>query len=329
MKTYTMDDRLPFRSLHEDGIVLWKGDAVHPEPIHTHEFVEITYIYSGKGIHKINGTSYPVHRGDFLFINYNDTHCFEPIENLVYCNILLLPSFINNELINSENALDMLMLSTFSTINADLKSIHPFIHFQKKEAEEIESLINQMLVENENRDREFRTVLKSLMMVLLVKIFRKMQTDDSAIAINNTGKLTPEIIDYINKNCYEKISLSHLAQKCFYNPAYFSRIFKEYTGMTLTSFVQKQRIAKAQQLLVETERSVSDISSSVGYNDKTQFYKIFRKYSGGLLPNEFRSRYRDSGIPLPADDVALLADDVALPADDAALPGEDDPADTD
>ena len=317
MKTYTMNDRLPFHSLNDDGIVLWKGDAIRPEPIHTHEFVEITYIYSGKGVHKINGTSYPVHRGDFLFINYNDTHCFEPIENLVYCNILLLPSFINNELINSENALDMLMLSTFSSINADLKSIHPFIHFRKKEAEEIESLINQMLLENENRDREFRTVLKSLMMVLLVKIFRKMQADDHAVAINNTGKLTPEIIDYINKNCYEKISLSHLAQKCFYNPAYFSRIFKEYTGMTLTSFVQKQRIAKAQQLLVDTERSVSDISTTVGYSDKTQFYKIFRKYSDGLLPNEFRSRYRESGAPLP------------LSADSIQPSAEDEPADND
>ena len=291
MKKYTPNDYMPFRTLNEDGIVLWKGTSEHTEKIHMHEFIEITYIFSGKGIHKINGTSYSVVEGDFLFINYHDTHSFEPLDKLTYCNILILPSFINDELVNSENAIDMLMLSTFNSFCSDIKSICPFIHFQKNEVEEIEDLIEKMLVEFENREKGYRDVLKSLMNLLLIKVFRKMQLEDNIGTISKTSKLAPEIIEYIYKNCFEKISLSTLAQKCFYNPSYFSRVFKDCYGMTLTTFIQKHRISKAQHLLIESTMSINKIYLYVGYSDKTQFYKIFKKYSNGLLPSKYREKF--------------------------------------
>lgn len=291
MIKYTPTEPLPLHSLSEDGIVLWMGTAEKAEKLHIHEFIELTYIFSGKGTHKINGVSYPVSKGDLLFINYHNTHYFEPVEQLTYCNILLLPEFVSTELINSENAMDMLMLSTFNDLCADTKSIHPFLHFQKKDANEIENLINEMLIEFNNKEKGYRSTLKSLLTVLLIKVFRKMQIDDNIGTIKRTGKLTSEIIEYIEKNCFEKISINTLAEKCFYNPSYFSRIFKECFGTTLTAFIQEQRIKKAQQLLIESNMSINKISSYVGYNDKTQFYKIFKKYSDGLLPNEYRKKF--------------------------------------
>ena len=291
MYKYTVNDRMPQHTLIEDGIVVWKGPSEKNEKLHIHEFIELTYIFSGKGIHKINGISYPVAKGDLLFINYSNTHCFEYIEPMTYCNILMLPSFISTELINSENALDMLMLSTFNDLCADIKTIHPFMHFSKKDAEEIEALIEDMLVEFNNKEKGYRTALKSLITIFLVKIFRKMQLDDNLGTIRQTGKLTTEIIEYIEKNCFEKISINELAEKSFYTPSYFSRMFKECYGMTLTSYIQKQRIDKAQQLLTESDMSINKICSYVGYNDKTQFYKIFKKHSNGLLPNEYRKKF--------------------------------------
>lgn len=61
--------------------------------------------------------------------------------------------------------------------------------------------------------------------------------------------------------------------------------------MTLTTFIQTHRINKAQQLLIESDMSINKICSYVGYNDKTQFYKIFKKHSDGLLPNEYQKKY--------------------------------------
>jgi len=291
MYKYTASDHLPLHTLNEDGIVLWKGPSLKSEALHIHEFIELTYIFSGSGIHKINGISYPVSKGDLLFINYHNTHCFEFSEPITYCNILMLPEFISAELINSENALDMLMLSSFNDLCADIKTIRPFLHFEKKEAKQIEALIEDMLMEFENKEKGYRSALKSLLTILLIKVFRKMQSDDHIGTINQTGELAPEIMEYIEKNCFEKISINSLAEKCFYNPSYFSRMFKECYGMTLTTYIQKQRIAKAQQLLIESDLSINKICSYVGYSDKTQFYKIFKKHTDGLLPNEYRKKY--------------------------------------
>lgn len=301
MKKYTVNDHLPFSSLNEDGIVVWKGASERAEPIHTHDFIEITYIFSGKAIHKINDASYTVGKGDLLFINYNDTHCFEAKDRFSYCNILLLPSFINEELIDSKNALDMLSISTFNSFYSDIGSIHPFLHFYKGETEELEHIIIRMVDEFDNRKPGYRSVLKSLTTILLIMIFRKMREVDNIDLIGKTNKLTPEIIDYINNNCFKKISANELAQKCFYNRAYFSRVFKDCFGMTLTTFIQKKRVSKAQQLLTETDMSVNEICSYVGYSDKTQFYKIFKKYSDNLSPNEYRKLFATSRIPKESD----------------------------
>lgn len=300
MKKYTATEHFLYGrdiSVKDDGILLFKGTAENDiEKLHTHEFIEITYIFSGEGIHKINGVSYPVKRGDLLFINYTNTHYFKPTDKFTYCNINLLPSFVSSELINSENAMDLLMLSTFNTLYSDIKALRPLIHFQKNEADEVEVLIEDMLREFNNREKDYKTAIKSLLTILLIKIFRKMQSEDNIGGIEKTGRLTPEIIEYIENNCFEKISLKDLAERSFYNPSYFSRMFKNCYGITLSTFIQKQRIKKAQELLIESDISVNKICTYVGYNDKTLFYKNFKKYSNNMLPNEYRKKYASTAL---------------------------------
>ena len=100
--------------------------------------------------------------------------------------------------------------------------------------------------------------------------------------------VTPDIIEYIDKHCYEKITLSQIAQKCFYTPSYFSHAFKKYCGKSLSEYVKKKRITYALELLGNTDYTVSQISEMVGYNDKTFFYKVFRE-AVGKSPAEYRN----------------------------------------
>jgi YesN/AraC family two-component response regulator len=101
------------------------------------------------------------------------------------------------------------------------------------------------------------------------------------------NRITPEIISYIEEHCYEKINLADLAQMCFYNPSYFSKIFKETFGKNLTDFIQEKRIEKAIELLKHQEATIDEIVQKVGFCDKKQFYKIFKKITG-VTPGEFR-----------------------------------------
>ena len=102
-----------------------------------------------------------------------------------------------------------------------------------------------------------------------------------------TEKITSDIIEYIDNHCHEKITLNMLAERCFYNPSYFSRLFKDYFGMNLLDYINQKRIEKSCILLKSTNYNIDDICFHVGYSDKTQFYKQFKHFTG-TTPSHYR-----------------------------------------
>lgn len=212
------------------------------EPEYTHAFIEIVYIISGKGRHCVNSVWYPVSRGNLLFINFKQIHAFCSVDNMEIINCLIQPEFVDRELINSENAFEMLVLSSFRDFELDPDRLTPILTFSGKEMIEFENIMQSMLDEFNQKNTNYKTVLRGYLLVILSKIFRAMQSVDSINIINQVNRITPDILKYIEDNCFEKITLQQLAQKCFYSPSYFSHIFKEYYGKTLTEFINEKRM---------------------------------------------------------------------------------------
>ena len=86
--------------------------------------------------------------------------------------------------------------------------------------------------------------------------------------------------DYIDENLDTKLTLSLLASKCFYNPSYFSRTFKEKFGMTLTEYINRKRVASASKLLLESDMSVGEIALAVGFGNENYFSEFFAAKMG-------------------------------------------------
>ena len=80
---------------------------------HYHDFVEMIYILHGKCIHTVDGKDYPMRRGDFLIVNYNQKHSISGASDVEYINILLKPEYISRSLVSKENAFVLLHLSEF------------------------------------------------------------------------------------------------------------------------------------------------------------------------------------------------------------------------
>lgn len=96
-----------------------------------------------------------------------------------------------------------------------------------------------------------------------------------------------ELATYIEKNLDKKITLNDLAKKCFYNPSYFSRIFKERYGATLVDHITKERVRVASKLLRESGLSAERIAEKCGFGDRTSLYRAFTK-AYGVSPAEYR-----------------------------------------
>ena len=148
-----------------------------------------------------------------------------------------------------------------------------------------------MKKELDEKEVGYRSVLNGYSRVLFSKMLRKLKDDGvNEESVKCINRITTECMAYIDARCYEKISLKEIAEHSFYNPAYFSRIFKEHCGRSLSEYIKEKRIGEAARLLKDSELSNDEIMLKVGYTDKKQFYKNFRDiYSE--TPAQYRKNY--------------------------------------
>ena len=92
----------------------------------------------------------------------------------------------------------------------------------------------------------------------------------------------------------ETPGLEQLAKKYGYTPYYFSKKFKQETGMSLRDYAIKQKIEKAKHLLTENTMSISDISEYLGFTSQSYFGSVFRKFTG-TTPSKYQQGYADGG----------------------------------
>ena len=252
--------------------------------LHIHEFIELVYTQSGEGWHEINGERFEVSKGDIIFINYGNDHVIHSDTGMVYYNILFTPGFLSTELTSSRNAFDLLMLSSFKCFSQT--DVHPKFTYTGDELLLTETVISQMHNEYINKKTGYDEVLKSYMTILMTSIFRKMET---LSPLPEKSKIPAEMLEFIENHYREKITINTLANRCFYNPSYFSRIFKETYGMTLTQYISEKRFDKARELLKTTKMTVEQIAIMSGYKNTAAIYKQF-KTKLGITPHEFRTK---------------------------------------
>lgn len=97
-----------------------------------------------------------------------------------------------------------------------------------------------------------------------------------------------QCILYIRLNYVRDISLEELAEHVNLNPSYLSNIFRKEVGINFLQYLQDIRLKKACDLLKNSpDLTVEEISSHVGYNTLSHFYKVFRERYG-MSPNQWR-----------------------------------------
>lgn len=95
------------------------------------------------------------------------------------------------------------------------------------------------------------------------------------------------VVDRITENLAEPLSLSGLAAELGMSDSRFSRFFRKTTGNTFVDFVNRVRVSRACQLLMESDRLISDVCYEVGFNNVANFNRRFLEIKG-VTPSEFR-----------------------------------------
>ncbi len=261
---------------------------------HTHDFIELVYIRKGHGVHVINDRRYDISPGDLLFINYGQNHIVEGNPSFELVNIIFTPEFISNSLISSENIYDLFSFVLADELDGEAELPVPVAHLSSKERAHVESVIDAMLSEYGTKAHGYHSLLKSYTQVIICLMLRSIRQSTLSFSENIIHKLAPEILNYVDKNHAEKISLRELAKNSFYSPNYFSRLFKECYGKNLSDYIKEKRISHAAELLRTTDLSITQICEAVGYHNRQIFNKFFKEITG-YTPSEYRVKF-DSDV---------------------------------
>ena len=115
------------------------------------------------------------------------------------------------------------------------------------------------------------------------------------IVVESDSRRVLKVKEYIDKNYQDEIRLSTLADLVGMTPTSFSRFFRQHTGKSLSEYIIDIRLGYATRELVDTTTSIKEISFCCGFNNLSNFNRIFRSRKG-CSPSEFREIYRKKRI---------------------------------
>lgn len=227
---------------------------------HLHSHYEFYYLCSGEIEYFVDNTIYTLKKGDLVVIPPNTLHNSIVIQNPVRKRILIN---LNKEFMQNEKEIKWPGVGIFHL----------------KDGERIKDLITEL--SNEQKTGNSVLMMKALMCEFLILLSRRENKNDGYLIQNNpSSELIMKIVDFINKEYFGEITLKTIANMFYVNESYLSRCFKQNTGFNFSEYLNKYRVKKAVELLEETDKNITKVALSVGFNSSNHFCKIFKKIMG-------------------------------------------------
>lgn len=261
---------------------------------HVHSFVEIAYISAGDGWHGMGNQLYRCSPGDLFIVNVGDAHFWvsESDAPLTIHNLIFRPGFFDVSLIGKSNFGEVSASFLLEAFRDEWYYNSMHIHFDEHEQKDVQHLFESMQHEYDTQERGFEELIRAGTIALLVKVFRKHKHGSGRGKEHSahSAALAP-VFDYMETHYNENIPLKELAALAYLSPTYFSRVFRESTGSTVTEYMQNKRIYHAIEMLQTSNKPITSISEECGYTDVKHFTRLFKRIIG-MAPSEYRKRLK-------------------------------------
>ena len=169
------------------------------------------------------------------------------------------------------------------------RSVHR-VQLDRSQAGELAALFGQL--EQARSNEGFGSDMKAMivLMSLLLQVFSYLQTADRDTVSYNPDfvRITP-ILDYIEENIAEPLTLDRIATRFFMNKYHLCHSFKAVTGFSVMEYVIHCRVLKARELL-RTGMRVQEVSEAVGFRSNEHFIRTFGALTG-TSPKRYAKEY--------------------------------------
>ncbi|MBQ4515638.1 MAG: helix-turn-helix transcriptional regulator [Clostridia bacterium] len=236
---------------------------------HYHDEIEFLYIDKGQLKLICQDTEHILNEGETVFINSRVVHETFGIDPYLCTSLIQFKLF---------DYLDDIGKNMARFINLNELSLFKF-KTGLKETEEINSIITQIVAEYKSKSLAHELYIKGMVYNLIGLLARyNLIKYNSLMPTSSESERLFTIIDYIDKNYSEKITLDYLASLVNLNSEYLCRLFKKTIGSTIGDYINFVRISKAEKLLSTTNKTISEISMDTGFASVSYFNRVFKCY---------------------------------------------------
>ena len=261
-------------------------------PLHTHRDFELNFIENGRGVRRVVGDSVEeigdyeltLVAGESLVHAWDQGSCTNPDVREV--TIQFAPELFSPELLGKNQ---------FSSIRKMLARANHGLTFSLKTIMKVYSMLD-ILASQTERFEQFLCFLKILnelslaedSRVLASSAFAKVEGDVESRRIN-------KVKQYISEHYNEEVRLDDLSSIAGMSTSAFCRFFKTHTGRTVMDYLIDIRLGTAARLLVDTTAPISEICWQCGFNNLSNFNRIF-KAKRGYTPRDFRTLFKKNRV---------------------------------
>ena len=257
-------------------------NSYHIDP-HWHPCVEIILPLSGDYQVKIEEETYHLEKGDIMFLHSGTIHALSGSEK----GARLIFQF------------DVEILYSLKEFQSLLFSFPSFLILRRDLKDPTYTAAERLLL---SAIWESRHSLYALVLELYTLLFRSSSLQMQVFPGKETGGLSSHqgnhpyqekflaVCQYLNQNLSSGITLEMAASYAGFSKFHFSRLFKDFVGMSFSQYVTMQRVHKAKLLLLTTQASITDIAMEAGFNSSSTFNRVFYQYEK-MSPTDFRQSH--------------------------------------
>lgn len=261
-------------------------------PIHSHEEYELNFVEHCAGVRRVVGDSIEeVGEYDLVLVTgeglehaWQQGSCVSPDVREItiqFSPVLLGHSLLSrNQFAPIQHMLERAKLGVAFSMTAILK-VYNLLDGLSSQQSSFEQFLNMLKILYElSQDAEAKTLASSSF----------AQGEDG-----RESRRVTKVKEYIAAHYAEELRLDDLAAMVGMAPSAFSRFFKQHTSRTLSDYIIDIRLGAAARLLVDTTTGISEISYACGFNNLSNFNRIF-KARRGYTPRDFRALFTKSRV---------------------------------
>lgn len=260
---------------------------------HSHNYVEMIYVYEGTYSQNINGEKVTLKQGECCMLNQNIKHRDESIYSGDTILFLSFSNKIFDKYLKEYIKENKIIYEFINEKNEDERLVNQYILFKDGNNEAFNKILRHIVYEYFNKDIGTNYII----MGYIARLFNLLSNDyNEHVVIKDNAKkeniIFEQIEKYVDENINE-VSREKIAENLHYNANYINTIIKINRGITYSEYIANKRLEASIELLKDSNISINNIIREVGYINKSYFYKLFlAKF--GVTPKEFRMMLRNS-----------------------------------